>query len=432
MPPEETNSNGAKTGLSLSLTKDALERITKNLSNTLWMGIITGFAGITGYTLNLSSGGWKILFLFILLASASYISGFFLGFLFGIPKRNNDKESAYNLSTNLVDISDWLTKIIIGLGLIEIKRIPGHLESIGVYIQTSVNGENSLKIFSICSIVYFSVFGLYYGYNYMRLFLSGQYKGADDNLLNNEVMLIEKGEELNKQNLAPTTEIDQSTQKSLADYDQLLKNTKTEANYSFDDWYYKGVGAYNNKEYEKMIVYMQKALEKDPRSSFAPDAWLYLGLAYGNLKLYNKAIEANNKIVNEYKDYVYNYLPHYNNGIFYSALGLLDKSLEEYDMAIKKNPGYALSWNNKGDTLINLRREDEAMDAFEKALGIDPNLPYAWFNKAYVYSLRKDKDNMILSLKRAIELDPGYKITAKTNIAFKEYWEDDDFKTLLG
>src|SRR5665647_3653800 len=117
-----------------ALSTEALQKITSNLNNTLWLGIITGFSGIIGYTLNLQKAGWKVLFLFILIASASYISGFFLGFLFGIPKRNTDKESAYNLSTNLVDISDWLTKIIIGLGLVEIRRIPGYLQSVGEYI----------------------------------------------------------------------------------------------------------------------------------------------------------------------------------------------------------------------------------------------------------------------------------------------------------
>src|ERR1035437_6808795 len=174
-----------------SLTREALEKITKNLNSTLRLGLVTGFTGIIGYTLSLHPAVWKFLFLFILLAAASYISGFFLGFLFGIPKRNTDKESAYNLSTNLVDISDWLTKIIIGLGLVEIRRIPGYLQSVGEYIQKATHGEDSMKIFSVCCIVYFSIFGLYYGYNYMRLFLSGQFKEADDNLLQKQIRLTE-------------------------------------------------------------------------------------------------------------------------------------------------------------------------------------------------------------------------------------------------
>ena len=244
------------------LSAEALQKITSNLNNTLWLGVITGFSGIIGYTLNLQKAGWKILFLSILLASASYISGFFLGFLFGIPKRNTDKESAYNLSTNLVDISDWLTKIIIGLGLIEIKRIPAYLMSIGEYIQRATHSEDSMKIFAACCIVYFTIFGLYYGYNYMRLFLSGQFKEADDNLLQRQIKLTETGEVLNNQNLAPDN-IDESAKEKLKEYNQLLKSTKTEENYTFDDWYYKGVAAYDNKEYNKTIAYMKNALEKD-------------------------------------------------------------------------------------------------------------------------------------------------------------------------
>ena len=70
-----------------ALSAEALRKITSNLNNTLWLGILTGFSGIIGYTLNLQKAGWKILFLFILIASASYISGFFFGFSFWHPQK---------------------------------------------------------------------------------------------------------------------------------------------------------------------------------------------------------------------------------------------------------------------------------------------------------------------------------------------------------
>jgi len=110
-------------GFSLSNTTESILKrandlkISNNLKVTLFIGFVAGFTSTVGYCLSLPVGGTKILFLFILLTAASYISGFFLGFLFGIPKRNNNNnESDYLLNNNLVDISDWLTKIIIGLG----------------------------------------------------------------------------------------------------------------------------------------------------------------------------------------------------------------------------------------------------------------------------------------------------------------------------
>lgn len=431
MLPEANKKKVERATQNLSaLSAEALQKITNNLNNTLWLGIITGFSGIIGYTLNLQKAGWKVLFLFILIASASYISGFFLGFLFGIPKRNTDKESAYNLSTNLVDISDWLTKIIIGLGLIEIKRIPAYLMSIGSYIQTSLHGEDSVKIFSVCAIVYFSIFGLYYGYNYMRLFLSGQFKEADDNLLQNQIKLTKTAEALNNEDLSPDN-IDASALEKVKEYNQLLKSTKTENDYTFDDWYYKGISAYDNKDYNKTIVYMKNALEKDSRAKNSPDAYLYIGLSSGFLNLYDKSLEAYNTILNNYKDYSYLYLTHHNKGVTYIDLRQYENALKEFDAATNLNSGYSDSWVGKGYALLNLDRYEEAVTDLDEGIKINAYDPNLWYNKACAYSLLNKKEEAIESLKKAIELKSEFKQTAKTDSMLNNLRNEENFKLLL-
>ncbi|MEP6467297.1 MAG: tetratricopeptide repeat protein [Parafilimonas sp.] len=411
------------------ISAETLEKITKNLSNTLWLGLVTGLIGIVGYPFTVN-GGWRLFFLFILIAAASYIIGFFLGFLFGIPKRVSDNQMAYNLNTNLVDISDWLTKIIIGLGLVEIKTIPGYLESIGAYIQKAVNGDDSIKIFSVCAIVYFSIFGLYYGYNYMRLFLSGQFKEADDNLLKKEEQLSMKGEELKQQNLAPDN-MDAFASKKINEYNQLLKTTKTESDYTFDDWYYKGIEAYNKQDYNKTIVYMKNALEKDLKCLNAPDAFLYEGLAYYNLGLYDKAIDANNSVINNYPNYPSLYLAHYNNGVYLSQIQQHDKAIEEYKASLQLNDTYTNSWNNKGYEAIYLQLYDDAVDALSKAITLEPANANAWFNRACAYSLKNDRQNMLDNLSRAIQLNPTFKAQAKTSSWLQNFKDDDDFKRIV-
>jgi tetratricopeptide (TPR) repeat protein len=430
-----------------ALTKEALFKISRNLNATLKLGITTGFIGVIGYAVTLPGTGWKLLFLAILICAASFISGFFLGFLFGIPKRNVSNESDYNLSTNLVDISDWLTKIIIGLGLIEIKRIPGLLQAIGSYIQLQTGGDNSIKIFSATCIVYFSVFGLYYGYNYMRLFLSGQFKEADDNLLTKQQQLTEKAEELNKQVLSAgnidvnnpnadalakkTLNIDPGTQKTLKEYNQLLKTSKTEEDYTFEDWYYKGISEYERQEYSKTIAYMKNALEKDPTAKNAPDAYIYIGLSYYKLRLYDKAIEANDKVANNYKDYPYLYLAYFNNGVYYGEIQNYQKSLEEYEKAIATKADDAGSWGNKALALIRLGRYDEALQAVDKAMSLDPNNPNDYYNKAVAFALKQDKEQMMTNLKKAIELKSDFRAQAKSDADFSAFKDDDDFKNLV-
>lgn len=377
------------------LTKEAVKKISTNLNNTFLMGVVTGFTGIIGYSCFLKENSGKLLFLAILLAAASYISGFFLGFLFGIPKRNIDQESAYNLSTNLVDISDWLTKIIIGLGLIEIKRIPEYLQAVGLYIQQSTGGDPSIKIFSVCCLIYFSIFGLYYGYNYMRLLLSAHFKEADDNLLQNQRMLSEKGEELSGKDFTPDS-LDKSEVKKLQEYEQLLKSTKTENDYTFEDWYYKGIAAYDKGEYNNTIASMRNAIGKDSDAKKAADAYLYIGLAYHKLQLYEKAIEATTKIISNYKDYPYLYLAYANIGVYYENSKKYDKALENYEEAIKLNPTDAQSW----------------------------------YGKAIIYAINKEKEHLFASLEKAIELNSAFKPTAKTESVFADWREDEVFKKL--
>lgn len=111
-----------------------------------------------------------------------------MGTLFGMPKRNNDKESDYSLNNSLVEISDWLTKIIVGLGLVNLKEIPDFLISLGEYVRASSKYDGQLlNIYSIGIVIYFGFLGLYIGYNYMRLVLSNKYKYADDNMIRKEL-----------------------------------------------------------------------------------------------------------------------------------------------------------------------------------------------------------------------------------------------------
>lgn len=411
--------------------KEETLRIVSGLKNTRMIGMSVGIIGLVGFSL-VPPVNFKHLFVFILLSATAYITGFFLGFLFGIPKRNEDNESVYDLNTNLVDISDWLTKIIIGIGLIEIKSMAGFLESAGVYVRDAIGGDDSVKVFTIFIIVYFSIFGLYYGFNYMRLYLSGLYKGADDNLMNEA--LAEKGDVLSDSDLAwegDNKKLDTETLKTLDDYTQLLKSTKTEAEYSFTDWYYKGVNAFTNEEYEKLIGYMQKAIEIDPKAPFAADAHLYQALGYSGLGLNEKAIEVNSRIISNYKNYNNMYLVHYNNGVYYNKLNNPEIAIEEYSKAIALKPDYAIAYNNKGDLLIKQNKFDEALPLFEKAISLDPATPYPYYNLSYIYADRNEKELMMKNLKKAIELNPKYITNAITEEVFKKFKEDEDFKLLV-
>jgi hypothetical protein len=91
---------------------------------------------------------------FIGIASASLAFGAAIGFLFGIPRaqkviaaseNNHETQNAlpayYSDNTNLEEISDWLTKIILGLTLVELKPILARVHDAAVNSSQALAGK---------------------------------------------------------------------------------------------------------------------------------------------------------------------------------------------------------------------------------------------------------------------------------------------------
>lgn len=135
------------------------------------------------------------------------VCGFFTGTLFGMPKRNATDSSDYTLNNSLVEISEWLTKIIVGLGLVNLREIPEYLYNLGQFVKKDSNNQNYVDFYAMSILVYFSVLGLYVGYNYMRLVLSPKYKIVDDNMLKKIEQVTEKLKETKKENVKLQDEI---------------------------------------------------------------------------------------------------------------------------------------------------------------------------------------------------------------------------------
>jgi hypothetical protein len=124
---------------------------------------------------------------------ATYATGFGVGFLFGIPRvlqkdsSNSDISAGdYNqrVNTNLEQISDWLTKIIVGLGLVQLQQIPGFIKRVSLWVATSLplattSTLNQAAAFSTALIVYFCITGFLAGYLLTRLYLAGAFRRAD-------------------------------------------------------------------------------------------------------------------------------------------------------------------------------------------------------------------------------------------------------------
>ena len=129
----------------------------------------------------------------ILWALASITFGAIFGFLFGVPKilqgnrpldNSNEKSNSdyrQQVNTNLTEISDWLTKIIVGLGLINLKDIPSYFNRAAQVLSSSMDLSAPSKnlAFALAVVICFLILGFLFGYLSTRLFLQGAFSRAD-------------------------------------------------------------------------------------------------------------------------------------------------------------------------------------------------------------------------------------------------------------
>jgi hypothetical protein len=164
------------------------------------------------------------------LACASVGAAF--GFLFGIPKilQNErpvaqDKENKFidyrqQVNTNLTEISDWLTKIIVGLGLINLNQIPVQLSNAADILALSLDSSapSNHKAFALALILCYLILGFLFGYLSTRLFLQAAFSRADQ-----EAAILRKTE-----NAIATTEARISTLETKQEY--ILSTNSAQSN----------------------------------------------------------------------------------------------------------------------------------------------------------------------------------------------------------
>jgi CheY-like chemotaxis protein len=172
-----------------------------------------GFGLIVLYALHDWSNFMGIFTVNSLVAGAALVSGGLIGFLFGIPRTAQSERAIpnthaassnnaavgeqtshdavrtpmlYQANTNLEQISDWLTKILVGVGLIEMDKIITGLQTVVHTLQPSIGSGPTAKGFLVAMLVYFPVCGFLFGYLWTRLFLARVMQKVDLATLRNE------------------------------------------------------------------------------------------------------------------------------------------------------------------------------------------------------------------------------------------------------
>jgi len=115
----------------------------------------------------------------ILIGGSALTVGCLIGFIFAIPKSISNSDTnliktgkGYISNDNLVQVSDWLTKIIVGVGLTKLTRIPGYIHSMGQYMGGAIGGTVIGEVGAESIVVYFSICGFLIAYLWTRLYFA--------------------------------------------------------------------------------------------------------------------------------------------------------------------------------------------------------------------------------------------------------------------
>ncbi len=106
--------------------------------------------------------------------------GGLVGFLFGVPRVTFDGAArvTHRPNSNIEALSDWLTKIIVGVGLLEFHSVGTFLDRVSSDVGRAVPGADAARgsAFAKALIVYFFVAGVIQGYLLTRMYLAERFE----------------------------------------------------------------------------------------------------------------------------------------------------------------------------------------------------------------------------------------------------------------
>jgi hypothetical protein len=146
----------------------------------------------------------------LLAAGACLVVGGLLGFLFGIPhtlqgsgsqaptsgngseeRKETGDRTSYRANTNLEQISDWLTKILVGLGLTQIGAISDSLQSLVSNLSKGLGNADTSLTFAAALLVFYVTSGFLLGFLWTRLNLASAMREADVEALGERLERVE-------------------------------------------------------------------------------------------------------------------------------------------------------------------------------------------------------------------------------------------------
>lgn len=191
-PEPEANQRASKSGgwkqmIGDVIFQESVDGSGKEIKWNIFLGaaVVLGFDVLFIFALQTPTRLQSIAGLF-LLAGGALAAGILIGFLFGIPRTRQQSSSdgqpageGYAVNTNLEQISDWLTKIIVGVGLIQLATFPGKLKALAGYFANAIGPGVISDSLVLAILGFFAIFGFLLGYLWARIYLTSEFSRAE-------------------------------------------------------------------------------------------------------------------------------------------------------------------------------------------------------------------------------------------------------------
>jgi len=173
-----------------------------------------------------------------------------------------------------------------------------------------------------------------------------------------------------------------------------------------------GNAALAKKDWDKAIVYFDKAIKANPGNGIA-----YLGRsrAYVNLGKFDQALTDAAAAVERMPD---NASAYGQRAIVMKLQRNPDQALQNFTIAIKLDPGYAWAYAQRADIYSRAKDQEKALADVNAALKSNPNFPEAYRLRAWVLSRMGKCREAYDDFKKVQQLSPNDPLSVQDNAWF--------------
>ena len=144
--------------------------------------------------------GWTAFGVGLGVICASAAVGTILGFLFGIPRALQvdrsaapDRTGNYGPNTNLEQISDWLTKILVGVGLVQIGNVGGPSRRLVHAVGEALGDTAAARALGAALLLLFLITGFLTSYVVTRTWVTKTFQSSDLEIVAMQAAVIATG-----------------------------------------------------------------------------------------------------------------------------------------------------------------------------------------------------------------------------------------------